>query len=124
MASGKRRLGAPRSFGIQQGAAEIGKSSAFPRWGIIVASYRLLLAMPLLGCLLLGGTGRVDAMLPSDQAGLALLTDAGPERTELAQAQPAPSPAPRSPAAPAPAASPAPATPDEPIGNVATLTGT
>ena len=124
MASGKRRLGAPRSFGIQQDAAEIGKSSAFPRWGIIVASYRLLLAMPLLGCLLLGGTGRVDAMLPSDQAGLALLTDAGPERTELAQAQPAPSPAPQSPATPAPAASPAPATPDEPIGNVATLTGT
>lgn len=125
MASGKRRLGAPRSFGIQQGAAEIRKSSAFPRWGIIVASYRLLLAMPLLGCLLLGGTGRVDAMLLSDQAGLApLLTDAGPERTELAQAQPAPSPAPQSPATPAPAASPAPATPDEPIGNVATLTGT
>src|SRR6516162_10271160 len=119
MASGKRRLGAPRSFGIQQGAAEIRKSSAFPRWGIIVASYRLLLAMPLLGCLLLGGTGRVDAMLPSDQARLApLLTDAGLERTEFAQAQPAPSPAPQAPAAPAPA------TPDEPIGNVATLTGT
>src|SRR6516165_7646287 len=125
MASGKRRLGAPRSFGIQQDAAEIGRSSAFPRWGIIVASYRLLLAMPLLGCLLLGGTGRVDAMLPSDQTRLApLLIDARPERTEFAQAQPAPSPTPAPQATPAPATSPAPATPDEPIGNVATLTGT
>lgn len=62
--------------------------------------------------------------------------DAAPDLTRLAQAQPAPSPAPApstTPATPAPA-TPAPATPapaanaqpaaPEPIGNVATLTGT
>src|SRR5882757_11266464 len=57
---------------------------------------------------------------------------AAPELTQLAQAQPAPTPAPTP---DAPAATPAPATPapaaaspqaaaPEPIGNVATLTGT
>ncbi|WWP77550.1 FecR domain-containing protein [Bradyrhizobium sp. 26S5] len=55
--------------------------------------------------------------------------DAAPDLMQLAQAQPAPSPAPApsatpaAPATPAPAATPQAAAP-EPIGNVATLTGT
>jgi hypothetical protein len=54
--------------------------------------------------------------------------DAGADRLQLAQAQPAPSPSPptsaQAPVMPSPAPSPSPAATDEPIGNVAALTGT
>ena len=72
-------------------------------------------------------------MLSFDEAAPFAGNDASPERTQFAQAQPlpTPSPSPTQPAAtpgpaasPAPSASASPAPADEPIGNVATLTGT
>ena len=89
---------------------------------LIVASYRLLTASALLGCLMLCGVPRAHAMPAQyDAPALAADDDASAERTQLAQAPlPTPSPSPTQPV-------PAPATPapsDEPIGNVATLTGT
>jgi hypothetical protein len=67
-----------------------------------VTRYRFCFAVWLVGCLMLSGAANADAMSG---------------RTQLAQAQPA--------QAPSPAAAPSPAQPvaDEPIGNVATLTG-
>jgi len=80
-----------------------------------VTRHRLLRALPLLGCLTLAGTASAFATpSPLDAAPSRLAVDAHSGPTRLAQAQPAQRPA----AAP----SPAPAA-DEPIGSVATLTG-
>ena len=83
---------------------------------------------------MLCGAARAHATpFPFDDHALLAREDAKPERLKFAQAQPSPSPSPSTPAAqPSPAPAPAPAaaasaTPaptDEPIGNVATLTGT
>jgi hypothetical protein len=84
-------------------------------------TYRLSLVLPLLGCLVLGGAPNLSAMslpLEIDQKLLAADETTG-GRTHLAQAQ-----TPAAPAAPDPAtAAPAQAPADEPIGNVATLSG-
>jgi FecR protein len=82
------------------------------------------LALPLLGFVLLGAAPNLSAM-PSP-AGVETtpiaMDDASPASTRLAQAQPAPTPT--APATAAPAAAPAStAAGDEPIGNVAALTG-
>jgi hypothetical protein len=84
-------------------------------------TYRLSLVLPLLGCLVLGGAPNLSAMslpLEIDQKPLAAdETTSG--RAHLAQAQ-----TPAAPAAPDPAtAAPVQAPADEPIGNVATLSG-
>jgi len=85
-----------------------------------VTSHRLSLAVAVLGCLLLGGT-KILAMPAPASADRPLMVD-GPGLVRLAQAQPSPAPTPD---AQAPAAAPSdqqiPA--DEPIGNVASLTG-
>jgi FecR protein len=90
-----------------------------------VAPYRLFTAFALLGCLMLCGAPHATAA-QYDAPALAAGDDASAERTQLAQAPlPAPSPSPTQPAAaptPSPSATSAPS--DEPIGNVATLTGT
>ena len=91
-------------------------SLLLPGLGLNV-TYRLSLALALLGWLVLGSAQSLVAM-PSRGAAAAndasnnVRNDVGTDRTRLAQA-----------ADPA-AASPAPTTADEPIGNVATLTGT
>jgi len=86
-----------------------------------VTSHRLSLAVAVLGCLLLGST-TVSAMPAPANADRAPLTVDGPGLIRLAQAQPSPA---ATPDAQAPAAAPSdqqiPA--DEPIGNVASLTG-
>jgi FecR-like protein len=81
-----------------------------------------LLAFPLFGCLLFGGTQHLSAMpSPSDVDMPALaVDDTRTDSTRLAQAQ-----TPQAPQAPdSNSAAPAPTQTDEPIGNVATLTGT
>ena len=76
----------------------------------------------LLMCWLVAGTHPASAMpSPFETGHPAAASDAGPALIRLAQTQPAPAPAPTPAATPSP--SPAPATADEPIGNVATLTG-
>jgi hypothetical protein len=91
-----------------------------------VTSYRLRL--PLLACLMLAGAQQASALPSPDVVDRTqTATDgAGADRSRVAQAQPAPSPTPaaQAPAPAAPAPSPSPAAADEPIGNVATLTGT
>jgi hypothetical protein len=97
-----------------------------------VASYRLLQALALLGFVMLCAAPQARAMLaPFDDPALIASDDARAERTQFTQAQPlpTPSPSPTQPAAApsptlAPAASATPTPADEPIGNVATLTGT
>jgi hypothetical protein len=97
-----------------------------------VTTYRLPFATWLLGCLMLAGSANVFAMPSPTEAGdRPAAFGAVSGSTRLAQAQPAPTTpptaAPAAPPAPAPAAAPAPAqaaAPAEPIGNVATLTGT
>jgi len=84
------------------------------------------LALALVGVIMLGGAD-VSAMPAPAGVEISPLTidDASPALTRLAQAQPAPTPAAPAAAAPAPAAA-APASTaagDEPIGNVAALTG-
>jgi hypothetical protein len=84
-------------------------------------TYRLSLALSLFGCLMLGGASHLSAMpSPIEIDQTPLRVDAAmASRTHLAQAQ-----TPAAPAAPDPAtAAPAQAPVDEPIGNVATLTG-
>ena len=85
-----------------------------------MTSHRLSLAVAVLGCLLFGGT-KILAMPATASADRPLMVD-GPGLVRLAQAQPSPAPTPD---AQAPAAAPSgqqnPA--DEPIGNVASLTG-
>jgi hypothetical protein len=85
-------------------------------------TYRLSLAFALLGCLLLGGRQDLSAMpSPADVKTTALAADdAQTPRIQLAQAQAPQAPQTSDPAAAPPAQTPA----DEPIGNVATLTGT
>jgi hypothetical protein len=79
-----------------------------------VTRHRFSLAVWLLGCFMLAGATDVAATPSPAGAKTATVTTSGP--TQLAQLQPA-----QAPAAPA-ATAPAPAS-DEPIGNVATLTG-
>ena len=88
----------------------------------------------MLGTLMLAGVQQASALPSPDVADRMQLAneDARTDRLRLAQAQPAPAPSPSptpaaqapGPAAPAASPSPAPTTADEPIGNVATLTGT
>jgi FecR protein len=81
-----------------------------------VTRHRFPPALWLLGCLMLAGTPDVLAMpTPTEVGDARVSVGATSNLTKLAQAQPAP--------APATAPSPAQATADEPIGNVATLTG-
>ena len=91
---------------------------------------RLSIALSILGCLVLAGPAHAYAV-PSavDDASASSGADVMSAPTRLAQTQPAPlpapTPAPARPAAPSPAATtPAQAPADEPVGNVATLTGT
>jgi hypothetical protein len=104
--------------------------SRFGQSSTSVARRRLSFVLWCLACLMLAGPASAyavpspieDAFAPSAVDGIL-----GP--TRLAQTQPAPmplpAPAPARPAAPSPAAAAAaPAPSDEPIGNVATLTGT
>jgi FecR protein len=104
---------------VQPAGVSIGRlssSSSFPAWISIVTRHRLSFALGLLGCLTLSGAANAVAMPSPIEAGPSPVTvDATSGRIRLAQAQPAQAPA----AAPSPAQ---PAT-DEPIGNVATLTG-
>jgi len=87
----------------------------------IVTLYRLSLALSLFGCVALGDAAKLCAM-PSlteiDRKPL-FADDATTGRTKLAQAQTPVAPATPDPATAAPAQAPV----DEPIGNVATLTG-
>jgi hypothetical protein len=85
---------------------------------ISMTRHRFSFAAWLVGCLMLSGLDNVAAMPSQIVAGpLPVTADATSGRTRLAQAQPAPAQA----AAPSPAQPAAAA--DEPIGNVATLTG-
>ena len=94
-------------------------------------TYRFAFPIWLLGCLLLAGTANVFAMpSPIEAEDMPAAFGAMSRSTGLAQAQPVqtaptPAPAPAATPAPAPAAAPSPAqaAPAEPIGNVATLTG-
>ena len=94
-----------------------------------MVSFRLLQVHALLGLVMLCGAPQAHAMLaPFDDHALLARGDAREQRLEFAQAQPSPAPSPSTPSAqpsqaPAPAASATPAPTDEPIGNVATLTG-
>jgi FecR protein len=90
-----------------------------------VTRNQLSLAIWTLGCLMLAGAANVGAMPSPLQGGHApRLVDALSGHTKLAQNQPAQAPAPAATPSPAqPAAAPAQAAADEPIGNVATLTG-
>jgi hypothetical protein len=84
----------------------------------IVTRHRLSFAVWLVGCLMLSGPASVVAMPSPIEAGPSpVIADAVSGRTRLAQTQPG--------QAQAPATAPSPAQPaaDEPIGNVATLTG-
>jgi FecR protein len=128
--------------------------SRFGKSSTSVARRRLSLALSLLGCLMLAGPAHAHAVATSiEDASAPSYADASAGPTRLAQTQPAPLPTPLpaptpparpaaspsplptppapaqsaapSPTAPSPAATaPAQAPPDEPIGNVATLTGT
>jgi hypothetical protein len=82
-----------------------------------VTSHRLSLAVAVLGCLLLGGAKVLAMPLPAGADDAPPTLD-GPGLIRLAQAQPAPA---STPDAQAPADQQNPA--DEPIGNVASLTG-
>jgi hypothetical protein len=88
-----------------------------------VTPKRLSHAIWLAGFLALSSVSGTRAM-PAPAAADALLTVDDAPRMRLAQAQPAPSPGPATPAAPdASAPADQPSAPEEPIGNVATLTG-
>jgi hypothetical protein len=128
--------------------------SRFGKSSTSVARRRLSFALACLGCLMLAGPAHAYAVATSiEDASAPSYAGASSGPTRLAQTQPAPLPTPLpaptpparpaaspsplptpaapaqsaapSPAAPSPAATaPAQAPPDEPIGNVATLTGT
>ncbi len=87
-----------------------------PGLGSIVRFHRISLALALFGVVMLGGAN-LSAMPAPGGVEITPLTinDASPALTRMAQAQPAPTPA-----GPAPAST---AASDEPIGNVAALTG-
>jgi hypothetical protein len=104
-------------------------ASRFGKPGGRLTPRRLSIALSILGCLMLASPAHADAVPSSVADGLApSVADAISAPTQLAQTQPAPLPA--RPAAPSPApttpavTTPAQAPSDEPIGNVATLTGT
>jgi hypothetical protein len=88
-------------------------------------SHRLLLALTLLG-IVVGGVPRAQAMYSVFEGDHAAFSsdETAAELTQFAQAQPLPSPSPTPSTQPAAQPSPSPASADEPIGNVATLTGT
>jgi hypothetical protein len=89
---------------------------SLPASGCFVTRHALPSAFWLLGWLMLAGAPEVVAMPAPTEVGPARISvDATTIPTELAQTQPVP--------APAPATAPAQAAGDEPIGNVATLTG-
>ena len=91
-----------------------------------MTTHRLPFAIWLLGCLMLAGTANVFAMpSPIEAEDMPAAFGAMSGSIRLAQAQPAPTTPPTAApaAAPAPAAASAQAASDEPIGNVATLTG-
>jgi hypothetical protein len=86
-----------------------------------VIRHRVSFAVCLLSCLVLAGPANVFAMpFPMEAGDTPASLGALSGLTRLAQAQPAQAPATAPPSAAAPAAQPA---ADEPIGNVATLTG-
>jgi hypothetical protein len=123
-----RKARRPHSSGIQPpgSSIELPVPSSLPAQDPVVMMHRLPFAIWLLGCLMLAGTANGFAMPSPIEAGepsAALGAMSG--STGLAQAQPAPTTAPTAaPAAtPAPAAAPVQAASAEPIGNVATLTG-
>jgi hypothetical protein len=122
-----RRAFLLHSSGIQPPEFSIDRDSQFRSCpGPIVTTHRLPFAVWLLGCLILAGTANVFAMPSPIGAGDApVVVEAISGPTELAQAQPAATPAPVPATPPAPATTPAPdqTTPAEPVGNIATLTG-
>ena len=94
-------------------------------WGTILTRHRLSFAIWLLGCFVLTGSTNGWAIPSPVDSGLwPDASHAVSGATQLAQAQPAPAPAPAPPSAtPDPAQAPAQDTASEPVGNVATLTG-
>jgi hypothetical protein len=109
----------PHSSGIQPAGSSIAHCRRHFYFGDrarIVTRHRLSFAFSLLGCLMLACAPRASAMWSSIEVGpVPLSAGAMSDATRLAQTQPAP--------APATAPSPDQAAADEPIGNVATLTG-
>jgi hypothetical protein len=112
--------------------------SRFGKPGASVARRRVSFSIWLLGCLMLASPANVYAVAFATEDAFAPPTvDENAGTTKLAQTQPAPLPTPspaptplaRPAASPSPSPTPSPASPasaasDEPIGNVATLTGT
>jgi hypothetical protein len=89
---------------------------SFPGSGRIVTRHGFSFALALLGCLIIACAPRASAMRSPMEAGpVTVSVDEMSDATRLAQAQ--------SPPAPTTAPSPAQPAADEPIGNVATLTG-
>jgi len=105
-----------RSLAIQSEQDEIRCWRFVPPGTFIVTSYRLSHAIWLAGFLALGAMPAARAMPAPSEADRILTVDAAP-RLRLAQAQPAPAASPQS------AQTDQQNAPEEPIGNVATLTG-
>src|SRR5260370_5027011 len=124
-AAAARFAGVQHSGPVQPTASSITNlSSSFPtRHQVsIVTRHLSSLARWLVCCLMLDGTNAF-AMPSPIEVGQSQLTGVTPSGlTKLAQTQPPQAPA--SPAAPATAPSPTPTAAAEPVGNVATLTGT
>src|ERR1700722_14035681 len=99
-----RRYGRVSSFSRRSAARFLNREN-LPGSGVIVTKHRFSYAIGLLGFLVLGGSNAFAMPSPLDAAPSRLAVDARSGATRLAQAQPAQRPA------------------DEPIGNVATLTG-
>jgi FecR protein len=120
------RMVRPRFERLKAGMILSSTRSSLGKPGAGVARRRLSFAFSLLGCLMMAGVAHAYAVPSSIEDGSARLgVGAISASTRLAQAQTAPAPAPapaRPPSSTAPA--PAQAASDEPIGNVATLTGT
>jgi hypothetical protein len=118
----------PHSSGIQLAGPSIAKTcidNSFLAWGSLVTRHRFSFAVWLWTGFMLAGTANVFAMpspIEAKDAPVALRATSGAAR--FSQAQPSPAPAPQTPAAPAADPSTdAQAPGDEPIGNVAILTG-
>ena len=123
-----RRAWTGHSFKVQPGAADIaGPSPLRPSLPgkPIVTSHRLSLAVAVLGCCLLGADASAMPLPAGESEAPLTVGGAGPIRLAQAQQAPQSSPSPtpdaQAPAAAAPADQQNPA--DEPIGNVASLTG-
>jgi FecR protein len=111
-----RQKDGSHSSGVQPGGPSIADPTSpvlFQLRILIVTRHRFSLAVWLLGCFMLAGATHVAATPSPTGTKVATTTTSG--LTQLAQVQPVPAPAPVA-AAPAPAS-------DEPVGNVATLTG-